>query len=123
MQADRDAGCGVSLLGFLNSYWAMFLAVMLTGIGSALFHPDGGRMANYVAGEKKGRGLSNFSVGGNLGGAVGPMLAVGTKHKPKRTRNKIKTTAMTIREGVKNDKIAAAFFLRSVTMIRLPFGI
>lgn len=70
------AGCGVSLLGFLNSYWAMFLAVMLTGIGSALFHPDGGRMANYVAGEKKGRGLSNFSVGGNLGGAIGPMLVV-----------------------------------------------
>ena len=70
------AGCGVSMLGFLDSYWTMFLAVMLTGIGGALFHPDGGRMANYVAGEKKGRGLSNFSVGGNLGGAIGPMLVV-----------------------------------------------
>ncbi len=70
------AGCGVSVLGFLDSYWAMFAAVALTGIGSALFHPDGGRMANYVAGEKKGRGISNFSVGGNLGGAVGPMLVV-----------------------------------------------
>lgn len=54
----------------------MFVAVAFTGIGSALFHPDGGRMANYVAGERKGRGMSNFSVGGNLGGAVGPMLAV-----------------------------------------------
>ena len=70
------AGCGVSILGFLDSYWAMFLAVTVTGIGSALFHPDGGRMANYVAGEKKGRGISNFSVGGNMGGAVGPMLVV-----------------------------------------------
>lgn len=70
------AGCGVSLLGFLSSYWAMFVAVTLTGIGSALFHPDGGRMANYVAGERKGRGISNFSVGGNLGGAIGPMLVV-----------------------------------------------
>lgn len=70
------AGCGVSMLGFLDAYWAMFVAVALTGIGGALFHPDGGRMANYVAGERKGRGLSNFSVGGNLGGAVGPMLVV-----------------------------------------------
>lgn len=70
------AGCGVSMLGFLNSYWAMFIAVTLTGIGGALFHPDGGRMANYVAGERKGRGMSNFSVGGNMGGAVGPMLVV-----------------------------------------------
>ncbi len=70
------AGCGVSMLGFLDSYWAMFVAVAFTGIGSALFHPDGGRMANYVAGEKKGRGISNFSVGGNMGGAIGPMLVV-----------------------------------------------
>lgn len=70
------SGCGVCALGFLNSYTAMFFAVMITGIGSALFHPDGGRMANYVSGEKKGRGLSLFSVGGNMGGAVGPALLV-----------------------------------------------
>jgi len=70
------AGCGVSALGFLDSYMAMFIAVMITGIGSALFHPDGGRMANYVSGEKKGKGISLFSVGGNMGGAVGPMLLV-----------------------------------------------
>lgn len=70
------AGCGVSLLGFFDSYWAMFIAVTMTGIGSALFHPDGGRMANYVAGERKGRGMSNFAVGGNMGGAIGPMLVV-----------------------------------------------
>ena len=70
------SGCGVSMLGFLDSYPAMFAAVMLTGIGSALFHPDAGRMANYVAGEAKGKGISNFSVGGNMGGALGPVLVV-----------------------------------------------
>lgn len=70
------AGCGISVLGFLDSYWAMFIAVTITGIGAALFHPDGGRMANYVSGEKKGRGISLFSVGGNMGGAIGPMVAV-----------------------------------------------
>lgn len=70
------AGLGVSMIGFLDSYPAMFIAVAFTGIGSSLFHPDGGRMANYVSGEKKGKGISNFSVGGNMGFAVGPMLAV-----------------------------------------------
>lgn len=70
------AGCGISSLGFLDNYWAMFVAVAFTGIGAALFHPDGGRMANYVSGEKKGKGISLFSVGGNMGGAAGPMLAV-----------------------------------------------
>ena len=70
------AGCGISSLGFLDNYWAMFVAVAFTGIGAALFHPDGGRMANYVSGEKKGKGISLFAVGGNMGGACGPMLAV-----------------------------------------------
>lgn len=70
------AGCGISSLGFLDNYWAMFIAVAFTGIGAALFHPDGGRMANYVSGEKKGKGISLFSVGGNMGGALGPMLAI-----------------------------------------------
>lgn len=70
------AGCGISFLGFLDNYWAMFFAVIITGIGAAIFHPDGGRMANYVSGEKKGKGISLFSVGGNMGGAVGPVLAV-----------------------------------------------
>lgn len=70
------AGCGISSLGFLDNYWAMFVAVAFTGIGAALFHPDGGRMANYVSGEKKGKGISLFSVGGNMGGAIGPVLAV-----------------------------------------------
>jgi len=70
------AGLGISMLGFLDSYPAMFIAVAFTGIGSSLFHPDGGRMANYVSGEKKGKGISLFSVGGNMGGACGPMLVV-----------------------------------------------
>ena len=70
------AGCGISSLGFLDNYCAMFVAVAFTGIGAALFHPDGGRMANYVSGEKKGKGISLFSVGGNMGGAIGPVLAV-----------------------------------------------
>ena len=70
------AGCGISFLGFIDNYWLMFVAVAFTGIGSALFHPDGGRMANYVSGAKKGKGISLFSVGGNMGGAIGPMLAV-----------------------------------------------
>ena len=65
--------CVVLLSGWLLGPW---YGIAAAGIGSALFHPDGGRMANYVAGEKKGRGISLFSVGGNMGGAIGPMLLV-----------------------------------------------
>jgi len=70
------AGIGIAAVGFLDNYWGIFAAVMLAGVGAALFHPEGGRMANYVAGDKKGRAMSNFSVGGSLGFIIGPVVTV-----------------------------------------------
>ncbi|MCL2579747.1 MAG: MFS transporter [Oscillospiraceae bacterium] len=69
-------GIGIASIGFLEHYWAIFAAVMFSGMGSAVFHPEGGRMANRLAGEKKGRGMSTFQAGGSLGFVIGPMLAV-----------------------------------------------
>ena len=69
------AGSGLSVVGFLDNYWTIFIAVSISGIGVALFHPEGGRLANLVSGKKKGTGMSIFSVGGNLGFAFGPMIA------------------------------------------------
>ncbi len=69
------AGGGLALVGFLDSYWAIFVAVSISGVGIALFHPEGGRMANLVAGENKGAGIAIFSVGGSIGFALGPVIA------------------------------------------------
>lgn len=70
------AGAGVASIGFLRGYWAIFAAVALSGVGAALFHPEGARYANKVSGAAKGTGLSLFSVGGNSGYVIGPLLAV-----------------------------------------------
>lgn len=70
------AGLGISTIGFLESYAAMLLAVSISSIGSSIYHPDAGRLANFVSGKSKGRGVSNFSFGGNLAGFVGPVLTV-----------------------------------------------
>ena len=70
------SGLGISLLGFLDSYTAMLVAVSISSIGSAIYHPDAGRLANFVSGSTKGKGVSNFSFGGNLAGFFGPVLAV-----------------------------------------------
>lgn len=70
------AGIGISAIGFLDNYYAMLVAVSISSIGSAIYHPDAGRLANFVAGKSKGRGVSNFSFGGNLAGFVGPVLMV-----------------------------------------------
>ena len=66
------SGLGIAAIGFLDNYWGIFAATMFAGIGGAVFHPEAGRMANFVAGEKKGRSMSTFSAGGNLGFVIGP---------------------------------------------------
>ncbi|MDR2277337.1 MAG: MFS transporter, partial [Vagococcus sp.] len=68
------AGLGVALLGFSPSFFVSCLLASLSGIGVAMFHPEGGKIANYVAGSKKGSGMSIFAVGGNLGFAIGPII-------------------------------------------------
>ncbi|MDR0977246.1 MAG: MFS transporter, partial [Prevotellaceae bacterium] len=68
------AGLGISMLGLFHSFTPLFICTMITGIGVAMFHPEGGRLANVVAGANKGEGIGNFAVGGNLGFAMGPLL-------------------------------------------------
>ena len=68
------AGVGVGLVGIAPNYALTFLVVVVSGIGVAAFHPEASRFANYVSGAKRSSGMSLFSVGGNVGFAVGPVL-------------------------------------------------
>jgi FSR family fosmidomycin resistance protein-like MFS transporter len=67
-------GLGVALAGLAPSYGLTFAAVLLSGLGVAAFHPEGSRFANYVSGARRASGMSLFSVGGNVGFALGPVL-------------------------------------------------
>ena len=70
------AGCGVAAIGFFpGSYWIMFTAAVICGIGSAAYHPEGARMANRLSGKKKAGNMSIFTVGGNVGIGIGPLIA------------------------------------------------
>ena len=71
------AGCGLAAVGFMRDYWAIFAAIAVSGVGAALFHPEGARYANKVSGQSKGVGLSIFSIGGNSGFVLGPLLVTG----------------------------------------------
>jgi FSR family fosmidomycin resistance protein-like MFS transporter len=66
------AASGVSLAGLVPSYWALLAVVVVSGLGVAAYHPEGYRTANQVAGDRKATGLSLFSIGGNIGIALGP---------------------------------------------------
>jgi FSR family fosmidomycin resistance protein-like MFS transporter len=70
------SGAGIAAMGLFDSYWFIFCCALVTGTGVALFHPEGGKLANVVAGTSKGTGISNFSVGGYLGFTIGPVLAI-----------------------------------------------
>ncbi|MFR7746400.1 MAG: MFS transporter [Eggerthellaceae bacterium] len=68
------AGLGMAGVGVLPTYPLIMLSAMVSGIGVAMFHPEGGRLANLVAGKQKGTGMSIFAVGGKLGFTVGPIV-------------------------------------------------
>jgi MFS transporter, FSR family, fosmidomycin resistance protein len=67
-------GLGVALAGFAPNYALTFAAIVVSGLGVAAFHPEGSRFANYVSGARRASGMSLFSVGGNVGFALGPVL-------------------------------------------------
>jgi len=64
---------GVGLAGMAPSYGALLALVLVSGLGVAAYHPEGYRTANQVAGARKATGLSLFSIGGNIGIALGPL--------------------------------------------------
>jgi FSR family fosmidomycin resistance protein-like MFS transporter len=67
-------GLGVAFAGWAPTYALTFAAIVLSGLGVAAFHPEGSRFANYVSGDRRASGMSLFSVGGNVGFALGPVV-------------------------------------------------
>ena len=71
------SGLGLALTGIVNSYALLLLVVLLSGIGVAGYHPEGSKVAHFVSEDSKaGASMAIFSVGGNLGFGLGPMLAI-----------------------------------------------
>ena len=66
---------GLLLLAVAPSYAMILIAAGLIGTGSAIFHPEASRVARMASGGKFGSAQAFFQVGGNVGQAVGPLLA------------------------------------------------
>jgi len=66
------AGIGIALAAAAPSYWLVILLVIVSGLGVAAYHPEGSKFAAYASGSKRASGMSLFSVGGNIGYALGP---------------------------------------------------
>ena len=67
--------CGLVLLAQAGHFWSLLLAAALVGLGSSVFHPESSRVARLASGGQYGLAQSVFQVGGNIGAAIGPLLA------------------------------------------------
>ena len=66
---------GLLLLAYAGNFGLLMLAAALVGTGSSVFHPESSRVARMASGGRHGLAQSVFQVGGNVGSAVGPLLA------------------------------------------------
>ena len=69
------AGAGMAGAAVAPSYPLIIVAVLIAGVGVAAYHPEGSKFASYVSGARRASGMSFFSVGGNVGFALGPVYA------------------------------------------------
>jgi MFS transporter, FSR family, fosmidomycin resistance protein len=66
---------GIAVAPLVHDYPSLLLAVCLSGLGIGLFHPEAMKLARHASGRRSASGLTIFQTGGNLGIALGPLLA------------------------------------------------
>jgi MFS transporter, FSR family, fosmidomycin resistance protein len=74
------AGAGFALVSTTQSYPLILVLVAVSGLGIAAYHPEGFKTARHFTGDRMATGMSVFSVGGNCGMALGPILALSIVH-------------------------------------------
>ncbi|MBU5467273.1 MFS transporter [Virgibacillus sp. MSJ-26] len=72
-------GLASSMFGMLGlalapNFITILISVVFIGLGSAVFHPEGSRVAFLAAGPRRGLSQSIFQVGGNTGQALAPVI-------------------------------------------------
>ncbi len=66
----------MSLIGVVSGYLPLAILLMAAGLSQAAFHVSAPVILSNHAGEKVGRGMSFFMLGGELARTLGPLIAV-----------------------------------------------
>jgi MFS transporter, FSR family, fosmidomycin resistance protein len=69
-------GTAMSLLGWAPGYVALALLLILAGVSVAAFHATAPVAVGYLSGNRLGRGMGSWMVGGELGRTLGPLVVV-----------------------------------------------
>lgn len=65
---------GMSLLGISSSYTTIALLLFGVGISNTMFHVPAPVMIKQLSGDRVGKGMSYFMVGGEISRTLGPLL-------------------------------------------------
>ncbi|PFJ24094.1 MFS transporter [Bacillus anthracis] len=65
---------GMIGLAFASNFIIVIISVLFIGLGSAVFHPEGARVAYMAAGAKRGLAQAIYQVGGNTGNSLAPIF-------------------------------------------------
>ncbi|MDQ0177463.1 MFS transporter [Bacillus chungangensis] len=65
---------GLVAFAYSPNFYLILLSVLFIGLGSAVFHPEGSRVAYMAAGKKRGLAQSIYQVGGNAGQSLAPIF-------------------------------------------------
>ncbi|KYH31656.1 MFS transporter [Neomoorella mulderi] len=69
------AGLGMAAFGLVPNYYLLTAIVFISGLGVAAYHPEASKSAHYISGPLQASSMAVFSVGGNLGFGLGPIIA------------------------------------------------
>jgi MFS transporter, FSR family, fosmidomycin resistance protein len=74
--APTITGAAMSTVGLAPSYGIAAFLLILAGISSSTLHATGPVLGSALSGNRLGRGMSFWMVGGELGRALGPLITV-----------------------------------------------
>ena len=67
----------MSLIGIAPTYIFLAILMLVSGTSSSMFHVPTPVMIKHVSGNKTGRGMSFYMVGGELARTLGPIIIIG----------------------------------------------
>jgi MFS transporter, FSR family, fosmidomycin resistance protein len=71
------AGTGIALAAVAPTYGLLLVLIGVSGLGVGAFHPEGMKVAGHASGLRRASGMAVFATGGNVGFALGPLIANG----------------------------------------------
>jgi FSR family fosmidomycin resistance protein-like MFS transporter len=71
---------GASMLGVAPTFTVLLLFAVLSGVGTAAYHPQAAAIVVALSGERRATTMSTYLVGGSLGLALGPIAVARVAH-------------------------------------------